>query len=58
MNESNGMQTVLTLDEVYPPTKLRWIPSGALGSQSRNRDILATSSDILRLYDLKKDELN
>ena len=52
------MQTVLTLDEVYPPTKLKWIPCGALGVQSRNRDILATSRDILRLYDLSKDESN
>lgn len=52
------MKTVLTLEEAYPPTKLMWIPAGALGVQSRNRDILATSSDILRLYDLNKDEHN
>lgn len=58
MNETHGMRNVLTIEEPYPPTKLMWIPTSALGVQSRSRDILATSSDILRIYDLKKDETN
>lgn len=56
MNEKAGMQSVLTLEDTYPPTKLMWIPAGALGVQSRSRDLLATSSDVLHLYDLYKDE--
>lgn len=35
-----------------------WIPKDALDTQSRSRDLLATSSDFLRIYDLHKDENN
>lgn len=56
MNEDTGLSCVLTIEEKYPPTKLMWIPKGALGIQSQPRDILAISSDILYLYDLGKDE--
>jgi hypothetical protein len=34
MNEDTGLSCVLTIEEKYPPTKLMWIPKGALGLQS------------------------
>jgi hypothetical protein len=36
MNEDKGMSYILTLDEVYPQSKIMWIPAGAFGPQSRN----------------------
>lgn len=57
MNEKT-MKQDFVLHEQYPPSKIMWIPAGALGVETNSRDILATSSDILRLYDFTKDELN
>lgn len=34
MNEDTGLSCVLTIEQKYPPTKLMWIPKGALGPQS------------------------
>lgn len=57
MNESSlTMNRVLSISEPYPASKLQWIPSGAFGAQSTQRDILATCSDILRIYDVKRDD--
>ena len=56
MNETTGISSVLTLLERYPPSKVMWVPKDALGGT--HRDIVATASDILYLYDLAKDLSN
>ena len=56
MNETAGLSCVLTLPEKFPPSKVMWVPRDALGGT--HRDIVATASDILYLYDLEKDLSN
>ena len=55
MNEHSGLTKELEFSEPWPPTKIQWFPKpeGALGI---DKDLFATSSDILRLYILKHNE--
>ena len=55
MDENSGIKKLTEIKETYPPTKLMWIPQGALGVQSRDREILATSSDFMHIYDMSKE---
>lgn len=54
--DNRNMKQDFVIREEFPASKVMWIPAGALGIETNSRDILATSSDILRLYDFSKDE--
>ena len=54
MNEAIGMRKELEIDEPWPATKIMWLPPSE-GLISSERDIFATSSDILRIYTIDRD---
>ena len=54
MNEATGMRKELEIDEPWPATKIMWLPPSE-GLISSERDIFATSSDILRIYTIDRD---
>ena len=55
MNEYRGLTKEFEISEPWPPSKILWLPKpeDALPPQ---QDLLATSSDILRLYILKRND--
>ena len=55
MNEHQGITKELEIDEPWPATKILWLPNPE-EVFAPNRDLLATSSDFLRLYFLQRDE--
>ena len=55
MNEHQGITKELEIDEPWPATKILWLPKPD-DLFPPNRDLLATSSDYLRLYFLQRDE--
>ena len=55
MNENAGITKELEIDEPWPASKILWLPKPD-DLFPANRDLLATSSDFLRLYFLQRDE--
>lgn len=55
MNEQHGIQLELEIDEPWPATKILWLPQPD-NVFPQQRDLLATSSDHIRLYFLKRNE--
>ena len=55
MNEQTGITKELEFSEPWPTSKILWLPHPK-DALDGGRDLLATSSDILRLYFLKQDE--
>jgi len=53
LNENVGITKELEINEPYPSTKIMWAPRNT--SIDENTDLLASSSDILRIYQLRKE---
>lgn len=59
MNERNGIRKEFEIQEPWPPSKILWMPKPETVFRNEvDGDLLATSSDILRLYPLKRDTID
>ena len=56
LNEEVGISKELEISEPYPSTKIMWVPKSKVIQLGNNNDLLASSSDILRLYELKRSD--
>ena len=52
MNEATGITKELEINEPWPQSKILWLPRQEDVGPEPGPDLLATSSDILRLYRL------
>ena len=55
MNEFHGITKELEISEPWPPSKILWLPKPE-DALAPEQDLLATASDILRLYILKRND--
>ena len=55
MNDPQGITKDFQISESYPATKIQWLPK-MNDMFPVDRDLFATSSDIIRLYQINKTE--